>query len=136
VSENAEVAETALRRWSEGDLEGTLATLHEDVEWHIAFEIPDLPTGKTVYVGHDEVQQVWDAFRSVWETITLEIEEVLHDEGDQFVYRARFHGKGGASGIEIDRIIYYVLEIEDGKLRRTRPFETREEAFEAAGIEP
>jgi ketosteroid isomerase-like protein len=135
-STNAEIAANGLRMFSEADLEGALAIMHEDVEWHLAFPIPDLPAGKTVYVGHDEVRQVWEAFRGAWETLTVEIEEVLHDEGERLVFRARFRGRGQGSGIEVDRVIFYVFDIRDEKLLRTRPFDTLEQAWAAAGLEP
>jgi ketosteroid isomerase-like protein len=131
---NADVARRALRLWSEGDLEGTLETMRPDVEWHLAFAIPDLPTGKRVYRGHDEVRQVWNAFRSVWSQITIKIDEVIHDADDLLVLRARFNARGGASGIEIERTIFYVMRMKEGLLAELRPYEGVEEARQAAGL--
>jgi hypothetical protein len=42
--------------------------------------------------------------------------------------------RGSASGIEVDRTIFYVFEIAAGKLKRLRPFGTEPEALEAAGL--
>lgn len=131
---NADVARRALRLWSEGDLEGTLETMQPDVEWHLAFAIPDLPTGKSVYRGHDEVRQVWNAFRSAWSQITIEIDEVIHDADDLLVLRVRFNARGGASGIEIERTIFYVMGMKEGLLAELRPYEGAQEARRAAGL--
>jgi hypothetical protein len=43
-------------------------------------------------------------------------------------------GQGSASGIEVDRTVFYVFEIVAGKLKRLRPFNTEAEALEAAGL--
>jgi ketosteroid isomerase-like protein len=136
VSSNEELSREGLRRWSEGDLEGTFATMDPGIEWHLAFELPDLPAGKLVYTGFDEVRQVWDAFRSVWDTITVEIEEVLHDEDGMLVARANFAGKASGSGIELERTVYYVLDISEARLlTRIRPFDSLDQAWEAAGLD-
>jgi ketosteroid isomerase-like protein len=128
-SSSSEVVRKGLRLWSEGDLEGSIATMRPDVEWHLYFELPDLPTGKRVYRGHDEVRQVWEAFRSVWDEITVELEEFLEEEEDgRLLARARFRGRGGASGIEIDRPVFYVFDIDDKDLlTRLRPFDSEEQ---------
>jgi len=133
---NADVARDALRRWSEGDLDGTLETMSPDIEWHMAFALPDLPAEKKIYHGHDEVRTLWHAFRSVWDEITLEIEEVIYDDGSLLVLSARFHAHGTTSGIDLDQDIFYVMELgEDQLLHRLRPFETAQDARAAVGLD-
>ncbi|HZA58181.1 MAG TPA: nuclear transport factor 2 family protein [Solirubrobacterales bacterium] len=121
--------------FSRGDLDAGLAEIHPEIEWHLAFRLPDLPPEKTVFLGHDEVRDLWAAFRGVWDELTLEGEELLYDSDDVVIERVRFRGRGGASGIEVDRVIHYVQEMRDGKLVRIRPFDSAEEAFAAAGVE-
>ena len=103
-----------------------------DVEWHLAFRLPDLPLNKSVFRGHDEVRQVWAAFRSAWSELTVTLEEVVETREDLVVVRARFVGRGSASGIEVDRTVFYIFEISAGKLRRLRPFDTEADALAAA----
>jgi ketosteroid isomerase-like protein len=133
---NAEIARESLAMWSSGDLEGTLATISPQIEWYAVFELPDLPPGKDVYRGRDEVRGLWKAFRSVWDEITIELDEVLHDADKVLVAEAHFHARGGASGIELDRRIFYVFELDGELLRRLRQFETADEALGAAGVNP
>jgi ketosteroid isomerase-like protein len=135
VSKNLEMTTRGFEAFSQGELEASLSEIHPEVEWHVAFPLPDLPPEKQVYWGHDEVRELWSAFRSVWDELRLEIEEVLHDADDVVVVRTLFTGKGGASGAEVSRTLTYVLEIQDEKLARIRPFGTEEEAFAAAGVE-
>lgn len=133
---NAEIAREGLGRWSAGDIEGALATMHPDVEWHAVFELPDLPHGKEVYRGREEVMVLWNAFRSVWDEITIELDEILHDQGETLIARAHFHARGGASGVELEQAVFYVFEIdEQGLLARLRPFDRPDQARAAAGLE-
>jgi len=108
--------------------------MHPDVEWHVSFRLPDQPVDKTVYRGPDEVMQLWAAFRSVWDELRVTLEEVVEAHEDVVVVRARFAGRGGTSGVEVDRTLFYVFEIAAGKLKRLRPFDTEAEAL-AAGSE-
>ncbi len=129
-----DVARRGLEAFSRGALEDSLATLDPDVEWHISFRLPDLPPDLKVVRGHEQVREVWDAFRGGWERLTVDLEEILHDEGDVVLLRARFHGLGASSGIEVDRTLYYVLRVSDGLLTLIRPFDDHDEARRAAGL--
>ena len=51
--------------------------MRQDVEWHVAFPLPDLPMDKTIYRGPDEVRSLWAAFSSVWDELTVSVEEVV-----------------------------------------------------------
>ena len=90
---------------------------------------------KTVYRGHDEVRQLWAAFRSGWAELTVILEAVVDAREDLVVVRARFVGRGSSSGIEVDRTVFYVFERASGKLKRLRPFDAEADALAAAGVE-
>jgi ketosteroid isomerase-like protein len=132
---NAEVAERAMAAFSRGELDLALGDIAEDVEWHVTLMLPDLPPDKTVFRGHDEVRDLWRLLREVWDELSLEPEEVLYDRDDLLIERVRFRGRGSASGVVVDRVVYYVQELSDEKLARIRPFDSADEAFEAAGVE-
>lgn len=106
--------------------------MRPDVEWHVAFPLPDLPMDKTIYRGPDEVRSLWAAFSSVWDDLTVSVEEVLEASEDQVVVRARFVGRASGSRIEVDRTLFYIFELVAGKLERLRPFDTKAEALAAA----
>jgi ketosteroid isomerase-like protein len=133
-SANEEIASGAMAAFSRGEIEDGLATLDPEIEWHLAFRLPDLPPGKAVFRGLDEVRELWIAFRSVWDELVIDWEEVEAERGDTMLVRVRFRGRGGTSGVEVDRTIFYVLELRDQKLVRSRPFEDRAEARAASGI--
>ena len=123
-----------LDAFSRGDFDAGVEDMEPDVEWHVSFRLPDLPLDKAVYQGQDEVRSLWAAFRSGWAKLTVTLEEVVEAREGLVVVRTRFVGQGSASGIEVDRTIFYVFEIASGKLKRLRPFDTEAEALEAAGL--
>jgi ketosteroid isomerase-like protein len=135
AEENIDFVHRGLDAFSRGDFELGAELMQPDVEWHLSFRLPDLPAGKTVYRGPDEVMRVWAAFRSVWDELNVTLEEVLEAREDAVVLRARFVGRGSASGVEVDRTVFYVFEIAAGKLKRLRPFDAEAEALAAGGAE-
>ena len=135
MSVNSDAAQRAFDAFSRGDLEAGIATIDPDVEWHVALRLPDLPPDKTVFHGHEEVRKLWSAVRDSWGEFSLEREQILHDADDVLVERVRFRGLGAASGIEVDRVLWYVQELRDGRLTRIRPFDSAAEALAAAGVE-
>ena len=134
AEENIALIYRGLDAFSRGDFDAGVEDMQPDVEWHVSFRLPDLPLDKAVYEGHDEVRRLWAAFRSGWAELTVTLEEVVDAREDSVVVRTRFVGRGSASGIEVDRTIFYVFEIAAGKLKRLRPFDTEREALEAAGL--
>ena len=133
--EQLELVRRGLDAFSRGDLDASLAEIHPEIEWHIAFRLPDLPFDKEVYRGRDEVRQLWTAFRSAWDELTIDLEEVVAAVPGTVVLGARFRGRGQGSGAEVDQRVFFVYEIEDDQLRSSRPFETRAEALAAAGLD-
>lgn len=134
AEQNIALIQDGFKAFSRGDLETGVENMHPDVEWHMAFRMPDLPFDKTVYRGQDEVRQLWATLREVWDQLTLTLEEVVAARDDLVVVRARFDGRAAASGIELNRTLFYVFEIPAGKLKRLRPFDTEAEA--RAAVEP
>ena len=135
MSENVEASRRGLEAYSRGDLDACLAEMNPEVEWHLIFELPDLAQEKKVYRGRRELRALFEAFRAVWDELTIHLEEVLYDRDDLLVIRIRFRGRGEQSGIEIDRIVFFVQELRNSQLLRQRPFDTEAEAFAAAGVE-
>ena len=135
-SPNAELIREGFAAFSERRFDDCLATLDPEVEWHIAFRLPDLPPDLTVVRGHAEVRQLWDQFTAAWESLTFEPERILYDDGERVIARIRVHGVGVGSGVEVDRTIIYLAAVRDGMLRRIVPHDSPEEAAAAAGIDP
>lgn len=134
AKENIEAVKRAFAAFSRGDWTACLAEVHPEIEWHITFQLPDLPPEKKVFRGHDEVRTLFDNLSEAWDELTLELLEVLHEDDDGQILKVRFAGRSGGSGIEVDRVLFYVHDVRDGLMVRQRPFDTAEEAFAAAGV--
>jgi ketosteroid isomerase-like protein len=46
----------------------------------------------------------------------------------------RFGGRARHSGLELDQTFAHILTIRDGKIARSRQYDTRDNALEAAGL--
>jgi ketosteroid isomerase-like protein len=132
---NAEVIREGFAAFSEGRFEDCLETLDPEVEWHVAFRLPDLPAGAAVMHGHQEVLDLWRQFGAVWDRLVFDPQEILYDSGDTVIARVRIQAIGGESGVELDSTLFYVMRIRNGLLRRIRPFDSPGAAAAAAGVD-
>lgn len=129
---NHDVAREGLAAWSRSDLESAVEGLHPEIEWHLMFPLPDLETNKWIYRGRDEVLVAWSAFHSGFETLTAEIEEFLWESSDALVMRTRIRGLGKGSGLEVDRIVFFVMKVRDEMVVLWKGFFEQDEAVEFA----
>jgi ketosteroid isomerase-like protein len=109
--------------------------MHPDIEWHVAFRLPDLPLPKDVYRGREEVEVLWTQFRSAWDEMTVGLEEVLYVDDERVVARARFRGRGAGSGIEVDRVVFYSFRLRDEQLAYCRAFDDEASARADLGLD-
>ena len=116
--------------FNRGDFEAALALLHEDVIWQ---DPPDAPDGNGPYRGHDAVSAEFARFLSAWESLRMELEEVI-DAGHCVVVVTRWVGRGRDSGVPVDRRTAQLYEFHDGRVVRLRQFAEREDALLAAGL--
>jgi uncharacterized protein len=120
---NLELMRNGLGSFSRGALDESLQYLHPEIEWHLAFRLPDLPLQKDVYRGHEEVKALWTQFRSAWDEMRIDLEEVLHVDDERMVARTRFRGRGSVSGAEVDQVVFYAFRVREGLLVYCRPFD-------------
>lgn len=132
---NVQLLLDGLDAWSRGDLGDSLEKMHPDVEWHVAFRLPDLPLGKDTYRGREEVRALWAQFRSAWDELTIHVEEFLHVDDERVVARARFRGRGAGSGAEVDRVVFYAFRIRDEQLAYCRAFDDEVSARADVGLD-
>jgi ketosteroid isomerase-like protein len=110
------------------DLDAFLAYMDPDVEFtSLVLEV------EGTYRGHEGVRSWWDNILAVfpdWQPEAVEGREV----GERVVLRVRAEGVGTGSGIDVDRDIWQVVEVRDGRLRSWKFFRTEQEAFLAAAV--
>jgi ketosteroid isomerase-like protein len=131
---NVQLLLGGLDAFSRGDLSESLGAMHPEIEWHVAFRLPDLPLPKDVYRGRDEVEALWRQFRSAWDEMTVQVEDVRHVDEERVLARARFRGRGRGSGVEVDRVVFYAFRIRDGLLVYCRAFDDEPSARADLGL--
>ena len=83
--------------------------------------------------GVDAMRDDFERWIAVWDEHEAVAEEFI-DGGDRVLVTAYFRGRGRASGIEVDTLLYYVYTRPVGKVVRIDEFSDRGNALEAAGL--
>jgi ketosteroid isomerase-like protein len=84
-----------------------------------------------VYRGHDGLRSWWEDILAVFPDWQPEVEDA-REVGERVLLRVRAEGAGTGSGIDIDRVIWQVAEVRDGRIRSWKFFRTEQEAIDAA----
>ena len=125
--ENVELVRRTYEAVNKGDSDAMVLYFHPEIEFHA---YPRSPGG--VYHGKQAVREyienVWEQFESV----RVEVDELL-DAGDQVVAVTTRHPVP-KRGQEMTSHLAEVYTIRDGLLAERRPYSTRNEALEAAGL--
>jgi ketosteroid isomerase-like protein len=130
--ENVEAFERAGDAINRRDIDGLLAVVHPEVEWHPVL-LASIAGSETVYHGHDGVR---DWIRDVDESFGGTYSEFheIRDLGDGLIAFGILRGRGKESGVEVESPIIYVADFRDGKAVLVRTFLDRAQALEAAGL--
>ena len=123
--ENVEVVREAWDGYSRGDYD-RIAAFHDP---HIV--VVTLEDG--ALYGNNAVLANYERWDEAWEGAETTLEEVI-GHGDMVFVAARFHGRGRASGVEVETRLYEVYTVRDGKVLRIDEYATRDEGLEAAGL--
>jgi len=123
IDRNLEMMRRGLENFSRGAFEEAAAEIHPEIEWHVAFRLPDLPPSKEIYRGQEEVLALWRAFSTGWETLRLDLEKVIHADEQRMLLRVRFVGRGTESGAQVDRVLFQAYRFRDGLLAYSHPFD-------------
>jgi ketosteroid isomerase-like protein len=103
--------------------------LHPEIEFHTYAQVPEAG----VYRGREAVMDYHERVFGQFESVRIELEELL-PAGDAVVIISRQHTvpRGGES--EIVQEVVEVWTIREGMFAERKPFSTRAEALEAAGL--
>ena len=86
-----------------------------------------------VYHGHDGLRSFFREWHEAWEGIEYDYDELI-DAGERVISVVTRHGRGRASGAEVEWPLALVWTIRKGKVIRVVWFPTRADALEAAGV--
>jgi ketosteroid isomerase-like protein len=108
------------------DLEAFVDLMDPDVEFtSLVLEV------EGTYRGHDGVRAWWNDILAVFPEWQPRVEDA-REVGGRVVLRVRAEGKGTGSGVHVDRDIWQVAEVRDGRLTTWKFFRTEDEALAAA----
>jgi uncharacterized protein len=108
--DDAEIVKRSYEALNRGDVDGALAALDEDAEWHEISTLPDAG----VYKGRETIRRFLASFMESWEEFAQRIEDVVQT-GERVGLFIHLTASGRESGIAVDRRYAHVWTIRDGR---------------------
>ncbi len=115
---SVELAEAGFKAWSSGDVEAALQFMHPDLVYVTTGIFPGL---NSVYSGHEGFREVWKEFMEPWETLDLEIEDLVELGAGSLLMVVRFRASGRRD-MEVDLPLTVHLIVRDGLLWRFQAY--------------
>ena len=131
VRSPSEIARTGYDAWNTGDVETFLEYVHPDLLWVTSGVFPGL---RPSYKGHAGFREFWSTFMEPWDSLEIEIEEMVELDEQSLLMQVRFHAKG-RDEIEVELRIVNHLVMRDEKLYRFKGYLEWDEALADLGIE-
>jgi SnoaL-like domain len=126
-----EALRAAQRAFNAGDFETAFAGVAPDVEWHSGSWVID----GGVFRGKDALIRFFTRGQDAGDW-RVEAQETIDAGEGRYVVRRRGESAGRVSKITDTMEFFQVYELApDGLVARVREFESREDAFRAAGLE-
>jgi ketosteroid isomerase-like protein len=107
-----------------GDVDGMLESMHPDFEWT---PLESSPVAR-MYRGHEQVRHYVEDWLATFESLRLELEDPA-EVADRVVAVVRGHGRGRASGLQLDSRFCQVWTVRDGTAVAMEEYATREQAL-------
>jgi ketosteroid isomerase-like protein len=116
------------------DYEVVLMRSDPDVEYRPSGSVmpPDL---EAVFYGHDGYRKLWRRWFDAFEDLRWDPEESL-DFGDRLLVTASLRGHGSGSGVAVSEPVFQLFKIRRGLSISQEDFTDRDQALEAAGLNP
>jgi ketosteroid isomerase-like protein len=119
-----ELVHTIVAALNRGDVDAMLAHMHPDFEWK---PLEASPVAR-VCRGREQVRGYVEDWLSTFEGLRLELEDTS-EVADQVVVMVRGHGRGRASGLQLDTRFCQVWTVRSGAAIAMEEYATREEAL-------
>jgi len=128
--ENVEIVLRGVAALNRGDPEAFNAVCDARIELHLVGAIGEPVT----YAGRDGVFEFFRDMGESWAEWGFEVERT-RDLDQHVLITGRQHGRGRASGIEVDSPRAAVLAVRDGAVTELRYFTEPADALKAVGLE-
>jgi ketosteroid isomerase-like protein len=131
--QDVELVRSMLETLNQGGVEAALDYIHPHFE---GVTPPELSPEPDTYRGHEGVRRYFAGFDGVMDHVRWEEDELIDAGEERVVAGIRLVTRSLATGLELELAVWQVCTLRDGKLLRIDAFAEREDALEAAGIEP
>jgi ketosteroid isomerase-like protein len=128
--ENVQIIRRLVEAFNDRDLEAMFAVMDPQAE---LYPLRAQLEGKA-YVGHDGLREMLADFDQDWDLVKMDPHD-FREADDSVVVLGRLHGRGRASGVELDVPMGFVWTLREGKVVRARTYPEQAEALRAAGLE-
>ena len=112
-----------------GDVDGMLDRMHPDFEWR---PLESSPAAGGVYRGREQVRRYVEDWLGTFDNLRLDLEDPT-EVADRVVAVVRGHGRGRASGLQLDTRFCQVWTIRGGTAVGMGEYATREQAMAELG---
>jgi ketosteroid isomerase-like protein len=128
MHEHTELARHLLSVWSSGNREQFLELVHPRCRFWPSGVFPDT---RDVYEGLDGMARFWEDLHGAWR---FTVEPVLLEEvAGKVVAQLRLHAVA-RDGLQVERRLGAVIELEEGKLAALRSFASWSGALASVGL--
>jgi ketosteroid isomerase-like protein len=100
--------------FNRGDHETLFEMMEPDFVWHEALEVP----GRKAAIGRDEFAGYMRGFERMWEAFCFEVLDVEELGEEMALAKMRAHGRGRASGEQMELEIYHLWRFRNGRVAR------------------
>jgi ketosteroid isomerase-like protein len=125
--ENVETVRRSFEAFNRRDADRLVALCHSDCEW-LPFRAQ---LEGMVYRGHEGVRRFLGDMDEDWSQFRIDPVE-LHELGDRVVAIGRIRALGRGSGVDVDSVAGFVVELRDGQIIRVTSHSDPEAALRAA----
>jgi ketosteroid isomerase-like protein len=115
------------------DVEGMAALWHPDCEWTSGLTSFD---HERTYRGLEGIVEYHRDMAAAFEDWSVEPVEVIDAGGGIVIADCLFQARGRRSGVTLQRRVGAVLEVDAGRVRRTRTYPDPGRAYATAGLTP
>jgi uncharacterized protein len=117
--ENTRLVQQAYRDFQNGDIQGVLGSLSEDVEW-VTTQLSGVPVGGT-YHGVEEAGRFFSSLGDAQEPRHFEPREFVA-QGEKVVALGHYAWHVGATGRQWESDFAHVFVVRDGKIARFQEY--------------
>jgi uncharacterized protein len=131
MGESRDILDRGYAAFNRGDHDTLFELMEPDFVWNEALEVP----GRKAAVGRDEFAGYMRGFERMWEDFRFDILEV-EDMGEEIALASvRAHGRGRASGEEMELEIFHLWRLREGRVARMDAYLDEGAARDAVKLE-